>query len=430
MTTAALSDAYATLTAEQARLYRLLGLYPGPTVDIGTVVCLAGADPDTAQDLLYALEDAGLLQEGDDGRYRFCGAARPHARERAGEVEHEAERAAVLERCVDYYTTGTAFADLAVLGELRLRTGGEAARRAGAFDPFAGPDRRRAALGWLLAERQDALAVLRAAVEHDGMAHRAWQLAESLTAVYLHRRHPEDWKECCALGAEAAAVDGARAAEARLRALLSRPLLDLGEEQAAREQLDRALALAEETGEPRLRALALGLDGRYWQPRDPDRARTAYGTAVALSEQADDVRGAAFARCFLGAALGAAGEHEEAAPVLRAAREGLRELADRDPLAGRMLTELGGAWQALGERAEARECYERAVRELRAHQAAHYEAEALEALAAWERDAGDPASAPDLLARALELYEAGDSPRAGELRAELARTGPATGSGA
>ncbi|MFG3255603.1 hypothetical protein [Streptomyces sp. NPDC048172] len=419
--TAVFTAAYEGLTAEQARLYRLLGLYPGHSVDIGQAVCVSGADPETAQELLYALEDAELLEEGEDGRYRFLGEARDHAREQAAQVESDAEREAVLERCVDYYVTGAAFADLAVMGERRLRVGGEAVRRPGAYDPFGDTDRRLHALGWLIVERLEALAVLRAAVEHGGMAHQAWQLAESLTALHLNHRLPEEWVACCALGAEAAAADENPAAEARLRALLSRPLLDLGEEERARAELDRALELADATGDARLRALTLGLDGRYWQTRDADRACAAYESSLALNEQAGDARGAALARSFLGWGLCAAGQFEKAVPELRAAEEALRELEDPRGM-GRTLTILGRALEGAGAHEDAVRAYEDAVHALRECQATHYEAEALEALAAWTAGpGGDEDTAREQLARALELYEAGGSPRADFLRELLAQ---------
>lgn len=416
--------AYAGLTAEQARLYRLLGIFPGHSVDVGTVVCVAGADPATAQELLYALEDAALLEEGEDGRYRFHELVRLHARERAMEVESETEREDLLERCVDYYLTGAAFADLAVMGD-RVRVGGEATRRPGAYDPFEGPGRRRAALAWLSAERTDALAVLRAAAGHGGMDHQVWQLAESLTALYLNHRHVDDWKVCCEVGAEAAASDGSPAAEARLRALLSRPLLDLGEDERARAELDLALARADESGNPLLRASVQQYDGRYWDRVDPQRAIGAYERAIALSDQAGDTHGAAVSSFFLGCALDAAAQHGQALPVLSAAEEEFRELDDAR-MAGRALAALAHVREELGEPDAARTAYEEAVRLLRECQATHYEAQALEAWAALDTacpatdGVAESASVRARLERALEIHEAVGSPRAEALRSHLA----------
>lgn len=419
---AVFSVAYSGLTAEGARLYRLLGLFPGQSVGIGTAVCVAGVDPQTADDLLDALEDSALLEwDEEDGRYRFHDLVRLHALERAMDEESEQERDAVLERCVDYYVTGAAFADLAVMGD-RLRIGGEAARRPHAYDPFDGTDRRRAALAWLAAERTEALAVLRAAAEHGGMPHQVWQLAESLTALYLNHRHLGDWRVSCELGAEAAAADGEPAAEARLRALLSRPLLDLGEDARAREELDLALARAEESDHTLLRASVCEFDGRYWDRHDPQRALASYRRSLALNEEVpDNARGSAIARHFLGCALDATGERESALTELLGALEEFRALGDTR-MAGRALSALGRVRQALGENEAAREAYEEAVGLLRENQSTHYEAQTLEAWAALDERQSEPEAAHQRLLRALEIYEAGGSPRAAQLRERLGLT--------
>ncbi|MDJ1133170.1 tetratricopeptide repeat protein [Streptomyces iconiensis] len=446
--------AYSGLTAEEARLYRLLGLFPGRSVDIGTAVCVAGVDPQTADDLLFALEEAALLEWGEeDGRYRFHDLVRSHARERAMDEESEHERDAVLERCVDYYVTGAAFADLAVMGD-RLRIGGEATRRPHAYDPFEGPDRRRAALAWLAAERHEALAVLRAAAEDGGMEHQVWQLAESLTALYLNHRHLDDWRVCCELGAGAAAADGRPDAEALLRALLSRPLLDLGEDARAREELDLALARAEKTGNLPLRASVREFDGRYWDRHDAQRAIESYERSIELNEQfaqrasgehegeghggsgepdevaaesaesaesgdrTGGVRGIATARFFLACALDVTGQHDRALAELLGVHERFQELDDTR-MAGRALAALGRVRQSLGEHEAAREAYGEAVRMLRETQSTHYEAQALEAWATLDERQSEPEAAHERLLRALEIYEAGGSPRAEQLRERL-----------
>lgn len=428
--TAALSVAYSGLTAEQARLYRLLGLFPGPSLDIGIAVCVAGAAPETTEDLLDALEDAALLEWDEEaGRYRLPEAARPHARECALHEESEQEREAVLERCVDYYVTGAAFADLAVLGVARLRVGGEAAHRPGAFDPFDAPGRdraarRRAALAWLAAERRDALAVLRAAAEHGGMARQVWQLAESLTALYLHHRHVDDWRVCCDLGIEAAVTEGEPEAEARLRALLSRPLLDAGEEGRARAELDSALALAGLADDRQLRAGVHVADGHYWLAREPRRAIAAYERALALNEQAGQDRATAVVDYHLGQALSVAGELGQARTLLEDAHQRLRELED-DRTAGRALAALGRVYDAQGEQDAAQEAYENAVRMLRENQAAHYEARALEDWAGLDQRAGRAQEARERLLRALEIHETVGGPRAESVRRRLAEQPPA-----
>ncbi|WP_245600730.1 NB-ARC domain-containing protein [Streptomyces sulphureus] len=423
---AAFALAYEGLTAEEARLYRLLGLYPGKSADVGTVVCLSGADPETAEDLLYALEDAALVEEGADGRFRFHELVGLHARECAEQEESAAEREAVLERCVDYYMTGAAFADLAIFGD-RLRLGGDAAHRAGAANPFQGTNARRAALAWLRAERSDALAVLQAAARHGGMHRQVWQLAESLTALYLNTRYLGDWLAACRLGATAAAADDRPDAEARLRALLSRPLCDSGELAEARAELDAALNCAGRTTNLLLRASVQEFDGRYWDLVDAQRAISSYERALELNieaehahgnEEAEHARGTAIARFFLGGALASSGQRERALAELEAAEESFRRLGD-DRMAARALASEAAVHAALDAPETALAAYRQAAEELRACEAHHYEAGVLRALARLEDRAGESATARELRLRALALYEESGNPLAEEVREEL-----------
>ncbi|MEU1664202.1 NB-ARC domain-containing protein [Streptomyces sparsogenes] len=432
--------AYRDLPQDVARLYRLLGACPGRSFDTGGAAAVGGLPASAATPLLDALERASLLDVGEDGRYRLHDLVRLHARDLASGEEREA----ALARAMEYQLTGAAFADRAIMGRrLRIADHEERMRRAGP-DPFdrsqsggEGDGRggdvrggdgegREAALAWLEAERADALAVLRAAAVHGGMDRQTWQLAEALTALYLHHRHLADWVESGELGAEAAARDGQPAAEARLRALLSRPLMDLGEFERARQQLDTAILRADEaaaaTPEDRRLTLLRGsvqeFSGRYWDRFDPSRAAEAYAAARALSAEAGDERGVAIALYFLGCSQSATGRHEEGLATLRDAYERLRGLGDAR-MAARAQAAIGVVYEALGRTAEAVEALEEAARALRARNATHYEAQALETLADIAARTGDTASLRRHLRRAVEIHESGGSPRAPQLRARL-----------
>ncbi|GAA2344314.1 NB-ARC domain-containing protein [Streptomyces cuspidosporus] len=420
--------AYRDLPQDVARLYRLLGACPGRSFDTGGAAAVGGLPASAVTPLLDALERASLLDVGEDGRYRLHDLVRLHARDLAGGEEREA----ALARAMEYQLTGAAFADRAIMGRrLRIADHEERMRRAGP-DPFdrnrsgGEGDGREAALAWLEAERADALAVLRAAAAHGGMDRQTWQLAEALTALYLHHRHLADWIESGELGAEAAARDGQPAAEARLRALLSRPLMDLGEFERARQQLDIAILRSDEaaaaTPEDRRLTLLRGsvqeFSGRYWDRFDPSRAAEAYAAARALSAEAGEERGVAIALYFLGCSQSATGRHEEGLATLRDADERLRGLGDVR-MAARAQAAIGVAYEALGRTAEAVEALEEAARALRDRNATHYEAQALETLADIAARTGDTASLRRHLRRAVEIHESGGSPRAPELRARL-----------
>ncbi|SFN65653.1 hypothetical protein SAMN04487980_102748 [Streptomyces sp. cf124] len=71
------------------------------------------------------------------------------------------------------------------------------------------------------------------------------------------------------LGIESAV---AAAAEARLRSLLSRPLLDLDENECAGQESEKAAALAEVSDHLVVRASVLEVLGRYRDRFDPSRS--------------------------------------------------------------------------------------------------------------------------------------------------------------
>ncbi|MEV6748366.1 NB-ARC domain-containing protein [Streptomyces sp. NPDC051080] len=418
---AVLDLGYRELTPDTARLYRLLGWLPGTTFDVGVAAVAAGIDTSSTGTMLRALGSAGLLESTGDGRHRFHDLVRLHARERAAAEEPEGEQLALLGRVTTHYLALTALADRSIRQD-RLRIADLTTLLSAAPDPF-GTTGGTAPLDWLEAEHRNILDVLRAAVREETLRTEVWQLSEAFTALFFHHRHLGDWRESLELGAAAAAAALEPAAEARLRSLLSRPLMDQGEYDAARRELESAVACAEVSGDLVVRASVQEFSGRYWERFDLSRAMDAYRSALELNTAANEGRGAAIAAYFLGSAQDAAGDHGEALVTLRGAHA---ELTARDDprMAARVLAAMGLAHDHLGEHDEAIRTLSEAARALRELQATHYEAQALVALAGIkERSAADPEAVRADLTRALEIYEAGGSPQAEVLRRRLEGTG-------
>ncbi|SCK34650.1 NB-ARC domain-containing protein [Streptomyces sp. ScaeMP-e48] len=421
---AAFDLAYRELAPQPARLYRLMGWYPGATFDAGVAAVAAGLEPERTADALEELSRASLLEVTPDGRFRFHDLVRLHAGERATEEEAPGERTALVRRVTLHHLALTALADRAVRLD-RLRIADLDQLLSAVPDPFAEPGGPRP-LDWLEAEHRNILGVLRAAAREETLHTEVWQLAEAFTVLFLHHRHLGDWRESLELGAAAAAEALVPAAEARLRSLLSRPLMDLGEYEAARRELDTARACAEVSGDLVVRASVQEFSGRYWDRTDPVRAMEAYRSALDLNTAANEGRGAAIAAYFLGCAQEAAGDAREALDTLRGAHEALNVRKDLR-MAARVRVAIGIAHDRLGETDEAVRALREGAAALRDQEATHYEAQALVALAGiQERSQGDPQEVRTHLERALEIYEAGGSPRAEELRERLAG-GDATG---
>ena len=76
---AAFDLSYQDLTAGQRRLFRLLGLHPGPDIATHTAAALAGTTLATARRQLRVLYDHHLISEPASGRYRLHDLLREHA---------------------------------------------------------------------------------------------------------------------------------------------------------------------------------------------------------------------------------------------------------------------------------------------------------------------------------------------------------------
>uniref|UniRef100_A0AAU2VX28 NB-ARC domain-containing protein n=1 Tax=Streptomyces sp. NBC_00008 TaxID=2903610 RepID=A0AAU2VX28_9ACTN len=428
---AALGPSYRLLPSDAARLFRMIGWLTFGTFDAGVAAVAADIDTGSAKRLLRVLAKASLVEAVGDGRYRVHDLVRLYARERAVAEEPETAEAALTERVGTHYLVLTAFADRALRRE-RLRIANLSALLRNADDPFAAPG-GPPPLEWLDAERSAILAVLRQAVRHE-LYTLAWQLAETFSVLFLYHRYLRAWTETLELGIEAAAaaassaetaaeIEEATAGEARLRGLLSRPLLDLRENDRAREHLERAVALAETTERLALRASVQEFFGRYLDVVDPPGAAAVYQRSLELNERAGETRGAALATFFLGCALDVRGDHAEAMVLLRRAQQELKNRAEPDlRMAARVKAALGVVHGHLGDTAQALQELREAVRALvGVADGMQYEAQARVQLAdVAEQAGGHEELVRECLGRAAGMYEArGNHRLAEELRQRL-----------
>ena len=109
---------YRDLTADQQRLFRRLGLHPGPDIDAYAAAALEDTSLDQARRHLEDLYDQHLINEPAPGRYRLHDLLREHARALAA-ADDPAGSGAAIGRLLDYYlhtalaaTVGQHFASL------------------------------------------------------------------------------------------------------------------------------------------------------------------------------------------------------------------------------------------------------------------------------------------------------------------------------
>lgn len=348
-TAAAFRLSYANLTADQQRMFRLLGTQPGPDVDVPGAAALAGATTDRARRCLEDLLDAYLLRQPALGRYGFHDLLRAFAAGTAAEVDPEPDRRAALTRMLDHYT-GTAAAATALL--YPYETTNHAPGTC-----FA--DSRQAA-AWLDAE----LVTLLAAAEH--AARHGWpRHAVDLSAIlhrHLNTRGHHTRAEALHTHALAAARrSGDRAGEQAALCALGDALRRQDRPDAAIDQYEQALRIARDISERRGELSALvGLGRTHWRQSRHGPAAEYLGTALEMARDTGHRTAEHEALTCLGYVHWQQGRYEPAAECLGQALDIARETGNRagelDALAG-----LGATYRRQGRYDRAVECLEQAL---------------------------------------------------------------------
>ncbi len=100
---AVFSWSYRQLTESAARMFRLLGLHPGPDINLLAAASLAGLPVRATRRALAELTAASLLSEHVPGRYALHDLLRAYAAEQARQIETADERRAAIRRALDHY---------------------------------------------------------------------------------------------------------------------------------------------------------------------------------------------------------------------------------------------------------------------------------------------------------------------------------------
>ncbi|PRX96260.1 ATP-binding protein [Allonocardiopsis opalescens] len=355
---ATFDSSYDALPPDAARLYRLLGLHPGPDTDIPAAAALADLPPDTTGDLLDTLATASLLESPTSGRYRFHDLLRLHATEKAEAHDTPTARAAAVDRVLGYYLDALVAADLVVRPYSDRSTGAP---------PPAHPRRfagSAEALEWLEAERHNVRALVRFAAD-SGRPAAACELADGLWPLLLYRRHYPLWLEVDERAIAAARDLGDERVEADMLSRLGLAYLSMGDHRAADERFRAALDIRNRIGDRAAiadlvhrRGLAALRDDR------PDDAIRHLRTALAIDEELGRARNQALTLLELGRAMYGAERHAEAGAVLERALDLIDGAADPynrariEVMLGRVLAEsdraaaeerLGGALVVMAE---------------------------------------------------------------------------------
>ncbi|MGW0806628.1 tetratricopeptide repeat protein [Nonomuraea sp. NPDC002799] len=393
----ALDLSYRALSLDAARLYRLLSLVPGDRIGGDAAAALAGISRMESRRLLGELTDANLLTDIADGRYRFHHAlVRLHACQLVEAEDQREARDLAVGRLLAWYLATAACAERR-LRPHRTRLPRDAEPPPAEVTDFGGPDD---ALEWLESERTNLSAAV-ALAHRSGREVTAWQLADSMWALFLFMGHHVERLEVEETGLAAARSCGDLYAEGKMLNRLGLSLNALGRHDEAVARFEDALGIWQRLGEREreigsLRRLGLAAAGRgdldagIARLTDASAAYHELGadrkTALALIDLAglllaqdrgldaavhlerarhlldgvDDSYNRARVGIFLGHVHAGAGAHDKADRELRAALEAMAELGSSVGRAA-ALEGLGHLAERTGRWGEARRMYEEAL---------------------------------------------------------------------
>ncbi|WP_409496078.1 ATP-binding protein [Amycolatopsis sp. cmx-11-12] len=246
------SWSYRRLGAEQARLFRCLGLHPSSEFSVEAAAAALGSSRHVTCQLLDELADAHLIEPVRPTRYRMHDLLFSYAAERAAQDEGGPDHEAAVRRIHGWYLH-TADVALRALhsADVRLPL------------PLVGPgvvlvsfDNDAEASEWLETERQTVIAAVHSAADHD-LGPIVWHLADALSMF------PQGPQNAAVRAAVHIALAVARRAgevraEGRLHSTLGNVHSHLGEYPQARDHFAQAIAKSRHIGDLNAEAIAIG----------------------------------------------------------------------------------------------------------------------------------------------------------------------------
>jgi tetratricopeptide (TPR) repeat protein/DNA-binding XRE family transcriptional regulator len=407
---AVLSWSYRNLPDQAARLFRLLGLHPGPDITAHAAASLAGVAPGRADQLLRELARAHLLAEPVPGRYCFHDLLRAYAAELAHAHDPDDQPCEALTRLFDHYLAGAAAAlDALVPAERQRRP--RIPPPATPLPPLASPTAARA---WLDDERACLVAVAAHTAAH-GWPEHTTRLATILFRYLDRGGHYGDALEIHTQALHAARHSGDHAAEAYALSSLGGVDWRQGRYRQAADHLQQALAIFRELGDRFGHARTLSnLGSLLWRQGRYQQAADCHQQALTVFQELGDRSGQARAFGNLGNDYERQGRYQEAAGYYQQALARHLELDDRDGQA-RALDNLGSLLWRQGRYRQAADHHQHALalcREIGEHDG---EAEALDRLGLVDQHLGRHRQAADRHRQALVLArELGASGREAE----------------
>ncbi len=409
---AVISWSYERLDAGSARLFRLLGMHPGPDLAVPAAASLAGVPVGRARAELADLARAHLVEEYAPGRFACHDLLRLYARELADTMDSAPDRRDAVHRLLDHYVHAAHTATELLQASRGPLTLPPPQPGAAAIDLATEAD----ATAWFDAEHAVLLAAVRGV---DGSDHHTWQLAWTLTTYLGRRGRWRDLADANTIGLAAARRLGDPVGQIHAHRGLGRAYTLLGRYDDAHDHLSRALELSEEIRDPTGSAdISLALS---WVLDLQDRHREALGHSRRAYDRfvaAGDRLGQARALNSIGWLHAILGEHRQAIADCQRALAVLQDLGDRHGEAATW-DSLGFAQHQLGDYQQAVASYRNALQIHRELREDYDESTVLDHLGDTYRACGRLDAAATAWRNALSILDLLDHPDAKRINAKL-----------
>jgi DNA-binding SARP family transcriptional activator len=411
---AVFSWSYKQLTIEAARLFRLLGLHPGPDISVAAAASLAAVQEPAAPGLLGELARAHLLAEPIPGRYAFHDLLRAYAAERAHAHDSQDDRDAAIGRVLDHYLHTAARA--AILLNPAREPDVLAAPKPGAAPEQLADSRE--ALAWLEAELPVLVAAVTFAAESEFDSHTS-PLANVIVPFLARQGHYQEFAATQRTALAAAARLGDARGQAESSLFLGSLYTKLGAEDQAlallADSLELFRQLGDSGGEAAVHNTLVGVadrQGRYADALGHAEEALRLKQAIGNEEKAaNDFNTVGWFHALLG-------HYEEARAFCGRSLSLVAEL--RDPYVEASTRDsLGYIEHQLGNFGEAEAHYERALTVLGEFANRDLEATVLTHLGDTRQAAGQLAQAQETWQHALAILQDLHHPDADQVRAKL-----------
>jgi DNA-binding SARP family transcriptional activator/tetratricopeptide (TPR) repeat protein len=329
------SWSYQRLAPPEQRLFRLLGLHPGPDIGMDVACACDGRTATETKRSFGKLVAAHLLELPIVfDRYRFHDLLREFAIYCAERDEPPDSRSAAERRMLSFYLRSAAHADRVLYPyrnvpiELPMESKVEPAIFANAAQ----------AKFWFDLERTNLTAAVHFAATHGHHNHAYW-LADAVSSYFDRHGYYHDSREVRKLAVSAARAVKYRNGEMSSLEGLGMVHLILGDDAQAQQCLDTALRYAEDDANERAQATTLHHLGRLAMQRGhPAKAVDLYTRSLDVAQLIDDQGGQCWTHCRIAEALRLLHRADQALLHLHQARWFAERIGDRSALASSLAT--------------------------------------------------------------------------------------------